>query len=50
MVMLEVTTHQVPHIKRTKVRNIGPPPKNLFPIDFFDGAAVDSIGGAGSCN
>ena len=44
-VMLEVTTHQVPHIKRTKVRNIGPPPKELFPMAFFDGAATDSTGG-----
>ena len=47
--MLEVNTHQVPHIKRTKVRNIGPPLKKLFPMAFFDGAAAASTGGAGAC-
>ena len=47
--MLEVSTHQVPHIKRTKVKNIGSPPNKLFPMAFLDGAAADSTGGAGVC-
>ena len=47
--MLEVSTHQVPQVKRSKVRNIGDPPIKLFLMAFFDGAAADSTGGAGVC-
>ena len=48
-IMLEVTSHQVPQVKRTKIRHIGEPPDKLFPMEFFDGAAEKSIGGAGVC-
>ena len=47
--MLEVSTHQLPQVKRSKVRNIGDPPAKQFPMAFFDGATADSIGGAGVC-
>ena len=47
--MLEISTHQVPQVKRSKVRNNGDPPIKLFPMAFFDGAAGKSIGGAGVC-
>ena len=49
MIMLEVVTHQVPQVKRSKVRNIGEPLDKIFPMDFFDGDAVESIGGVGGC-
>ena len=47
--MLEVTTHQVHQVKRSKVRNIGDPPAKQFPMAFFDGAVTNSIGGVGVC-
>ena len=49
MIMLEVATHQVPQVKRSKFRHIGEPPNKIFPMAFFDGAAAESIGGAGGC-
>ena len=47
--MLEVSTHQVPQVKRSKVGNIRDPPIKQFPMDFFDGVAADSTGGASVC-
>ena len=47
--MLDVASHQVPQVNRSKVRLIGDPPAKKFPMVFFDGAAADSIGGAGVC-
>ena len=47
--MLEVTSHQVPQVKRTKIRHIGEPPNKLFPMAFFDGAAAESNVGAAVC-
>ena len=47
--MLEVSTHQVPQVKRSKVRNNGDPPIKLFPMAFFYGATADSTGGASVC-
>ena len=47
--MLDIASHQVPQVNRTKVRHIGDPPAKKFPMDFFDGAATKSIGGAGVC-
>ena len=41
--MLEVTSHRVPQVKRTKIRHIGEPPDKLFPMAFFDGAAVNQM-------
>ena len=47
--MFEVSAHQMPQVKRSKVRNIGDPPIKLFPMAFFDGAVTDSTGDAGVC-
>ena len=47
--MLDVASHQVPQVNRSKVRLIGDPPAKKFPMVFFDGVAEDSIGGAGVC-
>ena len=49
MIMLEVATHQVPQVKRFKVRLIGEPANKIFPMAFFDGAMAESIGGEGGC-
>ena len=49
MIMLDVSSHQVPQANRSKVRLIGVPPAKKIPMVFFDGAAIDSIGGADVC-
>ena len=49
VIMLDVASHQVPQVNRSKVKLIGDPPGKKFPMVFFDGAAADSIGGAGVC-
>ena len=49
MIMLDVASHQVPQVNRSKVRLIGAPTAKKYPMVFFDGAAPDSIGGASVC-
>ena len=48
-IISEDLTCLVSQAKRPKARNIGDPPLKQFPMAFFDGAAVDSKGGAGVC-
>ena len=46
-ICLETSTHLAPHPKNYRSRNIGPPPRTRFPVAFFDGVVVASLGGAG---
>ena len=45
----EVNTYKPLLKHRYKIRIIGKPPASNFPRIFFDGAAANSIGGAGIC-
>ena len=49
VIILDVASHQVPQVNRSKVRLIGDPTAKKFPMVFFDGVAEDSIGGVGVC-
>ena len=44
--MQNVSAYKVPRKVRKKVRNIGNPPVLSFPMGFFDGAAIETFGGA----
>ena len=47
--LIEVSSYQVPQIIRHKLCDIEDPLVMKFPMVFFDGAATNSIGGAGIC-
>ena len=49
IIMLDIAAYQMPQKKGTKIRNIGEPPDNLFPMAFFDGFTAESTRGAGLC-
>ena len=49
MIMLDVASHQVPQVNRSKVSLIGDPLEKKFPMVFFDGVVTHSIRGAGVC-